>query len=126
MFLKTQLVRFLLVGTATVIVDFSVYLLFLLITEIGAFWSKLFGFYAGVLFSFVCNSKFTFGVDRLKISTLGRFLSVYVLSGMLNEHINSASLVAFGSGIFIPFLLATGTTMIVNFIGMKWFVFRYQ
>ncbi len=122
---RTQVARFLVVGTTTVAIDFAVYSLLLLLGGAVAS-SKGIGFVAGTLFAYFANRLWTFnaqgGLDRI-----ARFFVVYGVNLGVNVGLNSVVLALLGYeqiDIVLAFLVATGTSATLNFLGMKFLVFK--
>jgi len=121
-----QAARFLLVGISAVVIDFVVYRL-LLSFSVPTAPAKISGFITGAVFAYFANRIFTFESEsRRKRTEIAKFIGVYAMTMLANVAINSLaiSLFAFGKySIDIAFVLATGTSAALNFIGMKFFVF---
>ncbi len=122
---RTQVARFLVVGTTTVAIDFAVYSLLLLLGGAVAS-SKGIGFVAGTLFAYFANRLWTFtargGLDRI-----AKFFVVYGVNLCVNVGLNSVVLALLGYeqiDIVLAFLVATGTSATLNFLGMKFLVFK--
>ncbi len=125
---NNQLIFFFVAGSSAVFVDYFFYKLTL--DFLGLFLSKIFGFYSGVLMSFLINSSYTFkkkGKKFLSSSYLYKYLIALTISMSINVLTNYSILKNFSlvSKInFIAFLIATIFSMIFNFITLKFIVFR--
>lgn len=125
---NNQLIFFFVAGSSAVFVDYFFYKLTL--DFLGLFLSKIFGFYSGVLMSFLINSSYTFkkkGKKFLSSSYLYKYLIALTISMSINVLTNYSILKNFSlvSKInFIAFLMATIFSMIFNFITLKFIVFR--
>ena len=125
---NNQLIFFFVAGSSAVFVDYFFYKLTL--DFLGLFLSKIFGFYLGVLMSFLINSSYTFKKKAKKFLSsiyLYKYLIVLTISMSINVLTNylilkNFSLVAKIN--FIAFLMATIFSMIFNFITLKFIVFR--
>jgi len=123
--IRRELSIFLVVGITTVLIDFTVYR--------GLVWSglpisaaKSAGFLAGTIFAYVANKVWTFGRPSHSPGSVWRFALLYSVTLGANVLINALALRALeGSALAvqIAFLLATGTSASLNFVGMKYFVF---
>ena len=123
--MNKQIIYFLIIGSTGVLIDYLVYILLLYFIQINL--SKVCGFIAGALFNFFMNRKLTFAVSDLLRTRLIKFSLLYTFTLFLNVSINQVSLETFAfidHKILIAFLLATGTSTIVNFIGQKFWVFK--
>ena len=124
---NTQAKRFLSVGIATVLLDYLVYVTLVYLFGLNE-WFKAFSFGFGALFSFVCNSYFTFSQSRLHVGKLFKFILTYYVSMNVNLFINSISLksisLPIAYAITVAFFLATSASAVVNFLMLKYFVYK--
>ena len=125
--IKRELAIFLVVGTSTVLVDFISYrgLIGFQVMEVDM--AKATGFLVGTLFAYFANRYLTFGNKSHFSNSVWRFSALYASTLVANVLINALLLnlladVAFA--IQFAFLLATGITACLNFLGMKLYVFR--
>ena len=120
-----EILRFLIVGTTTVGLDYLSYHALLKISfEINT--AKALGFIAGTLFAYVANKFWTFSNGYHKPGTWWRFPIVYGINLSINVCLNAwilSILVARPTSLTLAFMIATGASAILNFIGMKYFVF---
>lgn len=125
--IKREFAIFLAVGSLTVLVDFLTYR--------GLVWTQLFGvdlakasgFLAGTLFAYFANRAWTFGHLPHAAGSAWRFAALYVTTLGANVLVNAVALIMFAdvsSAMQIAFLLATGISATLNFLGMKLFVFK--
>lgn len=119
---KRQLLRFLLVGSTTVLIDFLVYTILINILPIPA--SKIVSFLSGTVFAYFANKLWTFEKVGISHKELVSFFILYGITLFINVSINQAVLHFLPDAILIAFLAATGTSTVLNFIGQKWWVFR--
>ena len=127
--IKREFGIFLIVGSLTVLVDFAVYrgLLWLDITSIDL--AKGVSFLAGTIFAYFANRFWTFGHQSIAAGSVGRFAVLYLSTLIANIAVNALALKALidvPSSLQWAFLLATGVSAILNFLGMKFFVFHSQ
>ncbi len=120
-----QVARFVVVGTAGVLVDYLVYRL--LLGALDTATAKACGFVAGAAFGYITNRLFTFRVSSgWHPAELGRYLLVYAGGLTANVIVNAAVLTLLTedpSAVSIAFLAATAVSTVMNFIGLKWLVF---
>jgi putative flippase GtrA len=124
--MRRELPVFLVVGVTTVLIDFSVYR--------GLVWcglavdaAKAAGFLTGTLFAYAANKAWTFGHKPHAPGSAWRFIVLYSLTLAANVLINGQVLrllPGLALGVQIAFLAATGTSAALNFLGMKFFVFK--
>lgn len=120
---------FLIVGTLTVIVDYVTYRG--LVAALGADvdLAKAVGFVSGTVFAYFVNRFWTFGGRQHAAGSAARFIVLYGTTLAINVLINRAGLEilrSLDSAVSVPvaFVAATGVSAALNFLGMKWFVFR--
>jgi len=120
--IKREIVIFLFVGTATVFVDFLTYQGLMKAGFIPIYVAKTAGFLAGTLFSYFANKFWTFGQKTYVAGSVWRFSLLYIATLFVNVFINSTSLKF--TSMSVSFLAATGISAVLNFLGMKLFVFK--
>ena len=122
---SVQLRRFLIVGSTTVVVDFASYS--------GCLWldlpidfSKAVGFVVGTLFAYLANRYWTFEAAG-EPGRIGHFLVLYLSTLVVNVAVNAVVVRALDRTAFaiaVAFVLATAVSASLNFLGMKFIVFR--
>ena len=124
--LKNEINRFLLVGITTVIIDLSAYS-FLLFLELDTYISKGISFNIGALFAFYANKNFTFKSNTKSPFKFILFLILYLATLSVNVSLNEKILSYIGKSdmsLFIAFVIATAMSATINFLGMKYIVFK--
>ena len=119
---------FLIVGTLTVGVDFLSYTLLLHFGMPFAL-AKAAGFVLGTVFAYFANRWWTFGHRQHAPGSALRFAMLYALTLGANVSVNHLVLLFAGerhTAVQFAFLVATGVSAALNFLGMKLFVFRGQ
>jgi len=136
--IKRELVIFLAVGLLTVAIDFLLYrgLIYLNLFGLDSVnLAKGLSFIGGTIFAYFANRFWTFNQQTTGSGSVVRFSLVYLIGLLANIAINHLSIAWLSNFISIPeytlllaFLLATGVSATLNFIGMKFFVFteRHQ
>ncbi|MDX9845240.1 MAG: GtrA family protein [Aquabacterium sp.] len=120
---------FLVVGGVTVLVDFTSYTLMQAWIGLPVDVAKGLGFLIGTAFAYFANRHWTFGHQEPVRGSAWRFALLYGVTLAFNVLINAASLRALHgvawdrSGAFI---LATGVSAFLNFLGMKYLIFRQR
>lgn len=125
--IRRELAIFLIVGSLTVLVDFFVYRGFVWMGFIGIDWAKAIGFLAGTVFAYFANRIWTFGHTGHAPGSAWRFAVLYSITLGANVWANALALAVMGEALLsvqLAFLLATGVSASLNFLGMKFFVFR--
>ena len=124
--LTQQLERFLIVGFTTVAIDFAFYRVLLLV-DFQTEAAKAIAFIIGTIFAYFANRLWTFNRAKGGRSVFAMFVGLYVTTLIINVAANSGVLAVFGESEFalsLGFLMATGTSATLNFIGMRMIVFR--
>jgi len=124
---RAQIIRFLFVGGTTVLIDFLVYS-FLLWLHIDANLAKTISFSCGTVFAYFANRSITFSASG-SLSRFMLFVAIYVTTLFINVGSNAAVLASVDVGnanvnYLIAFVIATGLSATLNFLGMKFFVFK--
>lgn len=125
--IKRELAIFLIVGVSTVLVDFISYrgLIGFQVMEVDM--AKATGFLVGTLFAYFANRFWTFGHRPHVPGSAWRFSALYASTLGANVLINALALRLLADVAFafqLAFLLATGVSASLNFLGMKLFVFK--
>jgi putative flippase GtrA len=126
--IKREALIFLIVGTLTVGIDFLSYTL-LLGAGVQYAFAKAIGFVVGTVFAYFANRWWTFAHRQHAPGSVFRFAILYMLTLGGNVLINNAVLLMAQEmdwAVRIAFLAATGVSAALNFLGMRFFVFRGQ
>ena len=125
--IKRELVIFLIVGASTVLVDFMTYRGLIQFQVMEVDMAKATGFLVGSLFAYFSNRFWTFGHKPHVPGSAWRFSALYASTLGANVLINALALRLLAdvvAAIQLAFLLATGVSACLNFLGMKLFVFK--
>lgn len=122
MSLKKELPRFLIAGFSAVGTDLASYMI--LLDWFHASLAKAISFSLGSIVAFLVNKFWTFESKPLSAVEVASFIALYMLTLMANVTINQIVLSIFPLSILLAFLMATGTSTVLNFVGMKFWVFR--
>lgn len=125
--IKRELGIFLIVGVLTVVLDFVCYRGLIYLGSTGVATAKAIGFLAGTLFSYFANRFCTFGHQSHPSGTALRFGLLYASTLGTNVLINSLILKLFTgipAALPLAFLIATAVSASLNFLGLKFFVFK--
>ena len=123
---KHEALVFLVVGSITVFIDFVVYRLTVGLEFLEPSVAKTVSFLVGMIFAFVANKKFTFQSQSPSKEEIFPFLCTYALSLVVNIFVHSQvfKYYTFAFKHEVAFLMATGASTVMNFLGMKFLVFR--
>ncbi len=125
-YFNSQIFKFLIVGMTTVFIDYIFYYCLFLIgitTDI----SKGVSFIIGAIFAYVANKYFTFNYYEYSNRSILFFCILYLISLTVNIYTNEFFLRSLSNLIFnfeISFIVATMISAAINFIGMKYIVFK--
>jgi len=123
---EREVMRFLIVGSTTVLVDLVCY--FVLINlDYDTHISKGISFSAGTVFAYFANSSYTFQGSKRGSLNFFIFCLLYLSTLVINIVTNEIVLESMGRtdiSFVFAFFLATTLSAILNFIGMKYYVFQ--
>lgn len=125
--IKRELITFLFVGTLTVLTDFLTYRALTQFQIIEVNVAKAIGFSTGTLFAYFANRFWTFGNKSNMMDSVKRFLFLYGSTLGANVLVNAFALriiTDLPAAVQLAFLLATIVSASLNFLGMKYFVFK--
>lgn len=119
-----ELLRFLVGGGSAVIMDYLIYQL-LLKNGLDTSLSKAISFICGSIVGFIINKLWTFESKHFSKSEVFRYVILYTITAYINTIINNLVLLIFSLET-LAFLCATGVSTVLNFLGQKYFVFRFK
>lgn len=122
--IKRELAIFLVVGSLTVLFDFLSYRGLASTGLLSTDWAKGFGFLAGTVFAYFANRFWTFNATAPARDSAMRFAVLYTTTLVANIAINRLALLMLSDNIHLAFLIATGVSAALNFLGMKLCVFK--
>jgi putative flippase GtrA len=129
--LRTQVLRFVCVGGASVLLDLAAYMLLCGVLDRAS--AKGISYLCGMLLGFVGNKYWTFSSRSRSVSEPVTYVVLYALTLGVNVLLNSGSLVLIRgfceseqAAQLWAFFIATGTTTVLNFAGMKYVAFRQR
>jgi putative flippase GtrA len=118
---EKEFFRFLVAGLSAVGADLFIY--FICLNFFSYDLAKIFSFLSGSIVAFVTNKYWTFGKYERNYKEVLRFGLLYITTLVVNIITNKFTLEATDE-VFFAFLLATGVSTVLNFIGQKWWVFK--
>ena len=125
--LRTQLVRFIITGVLSAIVDYGL-LVLLMAVGLGYVPAKVLSFIAGTTTAYLINRRWTFQAAASK----ARFVAVIVLYAMtygVQVGINYLFYLKFQGqpwGVPVAFVIAQGTATVINFVVQRAVIFRLR
>ena len=119
--LKKELKRFLIAGSSAVGTDFVAY--FAMLNFLDHDIAKILSFIMGTIVAFIINKYWTFERYEKNYKQIFQFTILYSITLFVNVMVNRLIL-DFAEFTFLAFLIATGASTILNFVGQKWWVFK--
>ncbi|EHK84214.1 GtrA family protein [Saccharomonospora azurea] len=122
-----QISRFVLIGGFCALVDFGLYWL-LLQAGTWVHLAKALSFIAGTTTAYFLNRRFTFtAAQKGGVGQLGGFILLYTVTFFVNVGTNALALSLLPDlrwRVAIAWIVAQGTATTINFIMLKWVVFK--
>ena len=119
--LKKELKYFLIAGLSAVGTDFITY--YIMLNFLHHDIAKILSFILGTIVAFVINKYWTFERYKKNYKEIFQFIILYSATLFVNVMINR-SVLDLTELVFLAFLIATGASTILNFVGQKWWVFK--
>ena len=125
--LKNEIKFFLFVGALTVLLDYFLYSALVELRNLPVDISRVIGFIGGSCFSFFANHYFTFSKRKLQKYSIIKFIFLYSITLGVNVMVNSWTITLMENNMYrlsIGFVFATIISTFINYLGLKFFVFR--
>lgn len=118
---KKELKRFVIAGFSAVSTDLGIY--YLLMNLFNVNFSKGVSFLCGATVAFLINKYWTFEKKERSFNEIIKFAILYLVTLALNVLTNHIVL-DISKIVILAFIVATGLSTVLNFIGQKWWVFK--
>jgi putative flippase GtrA len=122
--LHTQFGRFLVIGSISTLVSYSVFLICLRGFDLHYIIANIFGFVFGISVAYPLNRNWTFDKGHYKNSHFFQYLTVYLLSLLASSLLLRLAVDVIGIIPEIAFILVVGIMTGVNFLGTRFLVFK--
>ena len=110
---------------STVLVDYSLYLFLLNTSSLNIDFCKTISFLVGTLYAYITNKIYTFKSNVTFINSIYKFILLYTTTLFVNVFTNSLLLNYFNKfALQLAFIISTFLSASINFLGMKYFVFK--
>jgi len=119
--LKKEMQRFIIAGFSAVGTDLITY--YVLINFFSHYTSKTVSFIAGSILSFILNKYWTFEKHQKSFSEIWKFGGLY-LTALGANVLTNGYILEVTKLVFLSFVIATGVSTVLNFLGQKFWVFR--
>ncbi|MBF6242964.1 GtrA family protein [Nocardia elegans] len=135
--LKTQIVRFVLTGGLSAVVDFGLYVLLMALFGVPRDFAKACSFIAGTTTAYLINRRWTFKAPPSR----SRFVAVVILyavtfaaqvgiNALLNDTLPAMSVDIAGhsvkGAVLIAFVIAQGVATVINFVVQRAVIFKIR
>lgn len=120
--IKNELGRFLIVGIVVVATDATIYYFLLFFCQ--PWLAKTIAFICGTIVAYLANKFWTFKKQGYSHKEFAKFVLLYMTTIIINVGAN-ALILSFDNSFFVAYIIATGISASLNFIGQKAFIFNY-
>lgn len=122
--IKKQFLRFIIIGCSSTFVNYSIFFILFEYFSIYYIIASGTGFVSGVFFGYGFNKSWTFEIKKKTKSYILKYFTIYAFSLFLGLGILKLLVEVFGIIPEIANILTIGVTTIVNFSGVKFWVFK--
>lgn len=120
--IRREIIFYIIVGITSVVIDFLFYYFLINIFHLDNSNSKRLSYLIGSTSSFLLNKRITFKSTKKTFKEPILFSLVYLFSFILNSFTHDIMLEYFDDS--YPFIIATFISVIMNYLGQKFIVFK--
>jgi putative flippase GtrA len=120
--IRREIIFYIIVGITSIVIDFLFYYFLTNIFHLDNSNSKRLSFLIGSTSSFLLNKRITFKSTKKTFKEPILFSIVYLFSFILNSFTHDIMLEYFDGS--YPFIIATFISVIMNYLGQKFIVFK--
>ena len=117
-----EFIKYSIIGILSISIDFAVYSICQYNFDISASRSKIFSYIIASTNSFIFNRKITFNSKSRSYKQPFKFIVIYFISLFFNSTVHDF-IILFEEE-YLPFIIATIVSVLINFNGQKHWVFR--
>ena len=117
-----EFIKYSMIGVLSISIDFAVYNICQYNLGMSASRSKIFSYILSSINSFILNRKITFNSKSRSYKQPIKFIIIYCISLFFNSTVHDF-IILFEEE-YLPFILATIISVLINFNGQKYWVFR--
>lgn len=121
-FSAKETMKFLVGGSSAVLTDFVSYYLLLYLGLYIAY-AKCASYILGAIVGFLINKIWTFESKKFRFDEVWKYIVLYLVSAIANTLVNQVVFFVVDVKI-LAFLVATGCSTVMNFLGQKFIVFK--
>ena len=122
--MKTQLSKFLMVGMACTVLNYSTFLIFYKLISINFLIASCIGYIAGLVFGYYLNRSWTFESEADSYFLIFKYFLIYMISLFTSLVLLNVLVVKFSLLIEIASIFVIGYSTLFNYIGTKFLVFK--
>ena len=125
--INREIIFFIINGIISVLIAYLVYRALILI-GLDINFSSMISYFAGMFYGYFANKQLTFkNVDNISITNITKYLVLHFCTLVIYVYLNSylvLLLKEYSFNLLIAFSLTIGLTTILNFLGLRFWVFK--
>ena len=125
--LNREIKLFLINGLIGVIIAYIIYMI-LMISSLNINFSSSISYFAAILYGYFANKKLTFkNLDNISLTNISKYIVLHLCTLVIFVYLNSYLVIFledYTYNLLIAFILPVNLTMILNFLGLRFWVFK--